>query len=52
MKLLIKDIAVLALTALGILGSINWLEIPFWVFLVILVAYAGVRLADKDSTEV
>lgn len=52
MKLLIKDIAVLALAVLGIVGTIKGFNIPFYVYLIILVAYAGVRLADKDSTEV
>lgn len=52
MKLLIKDLVVLTLVLLGILGSINWLEIPFWVYLTLVVAYAGLRLADKDSNEV
>lgn len=52
MKLKLIDLVVATLTLLGILGSINWLEIPFWVYLLLLVAYAGLRLAKKESDNV
>ena len=52
MKLTYKDLSVAVLVLLGILGSINWLEIPFWIYLLILVSYAGLRLAGKESDEV
>lgn len=52
MKLAYKDLTVAVLVVLGILGSINWMEIPFWIYLLILIAYAGLRLANKESDEV
>ncbi len=52
MKVTYKDLTVGILGLLGILGSINWLEIPFWVYLLIVVAYSGLRLAGKSNAEV
>lgn len=52
MKLTYKDLTVVLLVVLGVLGSINWLEIPFWVYLLVLFAYAGLRLAGKESNNV
>ena len=51
MKLTYKDLAVAVLVLLGVLGSINWLEIPFYIYLFIAIAYAGLRLANKESDE-
>jgi hypothetical protein len=52
MKVTFKDLAVGILGVLGVVSSISWLDIPFWVYLVVIVAYGGLRLADKDSNEI
>jgi hypothetical protein len=52
MKLKLVDAVVLILTVLGILGSINWMEIPFWVYLVLVVAYGGLRISDLWDKDV
>ena len=52
MKLKIVDLVVLAIAVLGIIGSINWIEIPFWLYLLLIVAYAGLRLSKKESDNV
>ncbi len=52
MKFKIVDLVVLAIAVLGIIGSINWIEIPFWLYLLLIVAYAGLRLSKKESDNV
>jgi len=51
-ELTLKDLIVGALALLGILGSINWIEIPFWVYLLLIVVYAGLRLAKKEDNTI
>lgn len=50
MKIKLKDLTVLALAVLGIVSDINWLDVPFWVYLLLVTAYAGLRLSGKDNT--
>ena len=52
MKLTFKDLTVGILVVLGILGSINWLEIPYYIYLLLAVAYGGLRLANKENDNV
>ena len=52
MKLAYKDLTVAVLVVLGILGSINWLEIPYYIYIFIIIAYSGLRLAGKEGDEV
>ena len=49
MKITLKDLVVGVLALLGIIGSINWIEIPFWIYILLIVAYAGLRLAKKED---
>lgn len=52
MKFTFKDLTVGILVILGIAGSINWITIPYYIYIFILIAYAGLRLANKDENEV
>ena len=52
MKFLLKDLVVTMLAVLGMLGSINWMDIPFWIYLLLLVSYGGLRLANKDNNDI
>lgn len=52
MKITIKDIAVATLMVLGIASDFNWMDVPFWVFIIVGVVYAGLRLAGKTNDPV
>lgn len=51
MNFKLKDLVVTILVILGMLGSINWLEIPFWIYILFLISYAGLRLSYHDEDE-
>lgn len=51
MKLKLNDLVVCLLVLLGILGSINWMPIPYYVYVIVLVAYAGLRLSSFNNKE-
>jgi hypothetical protein len=42
MKLDLKDLVVVALLVLGMLSDFNFIDVPFWVFIVIGSFYAGI----------
>jgi hypothetical protein len=40
----LKDSAVLLLAIMGILSDINWMDIPFWAFILVFMLYAMFRI--------
>ena len=44
----LKDVLVVALALAGGLSDFNNFDIPFWVYIVLLVIYAALRLFDKS----
>ena len=48
MRVTIKDLIVVGLALLGGLSDINWLDVPFWAYLILLVVYVALRFMKRD----
>lgn len=52
MKLQYNDLAIAAVALTGIISSFKDAQLPFYVYVILIVAYAGMRLAKVDMKEV
>jgi hypothetical protein len=48
MKFNLKDLLLLAAVVLGILSNINWLNVPFWIYIILGLSYFGLRYFDEE----
>lgn len=44
----IKDVMVFCLALLGGLSDINWMDVPFWVYIIVFFVYVILRVLDKN----
>lgn len=48
MKYILKDLLLLASCLLGVLGSLDLVPSPYWIYILIVVVYFWLRYFDKE----
>jgi len=43
-----KDLIVTALVVLGAISDVNWLDVPFWVYIILGVVYVAMRMVKFE----
>lgn len=51
-NLRLSDLITIALCVCGMLSDINWINVPFWIYLLLIVVYGGLRLSNTENSEI